>query len=181
MGCASSSDASTAPVPNADRTTSNNTNQASPFTDIAAGRQHRDSLTNASNVLATPGASATGEDENPLAMDVGMPPSRRQQRFHSDPMLDSAAFTENRGALQAHRKLPRHRSHTVVCGVKLGYETPEPPIEEHLARIERRAAIAPIHGITANVNQFRPDPVSAGELARCREVCREWLSSIASL
>jgi len=79
------------------------------------------------------------------------------------------------------RKQPRHRSLTVVCGVALGYETPEPPIEEHLARIERRAAIAPIHGITANVNQFRPDPVSAGELARCREVCREWLSSIASL
>jgi len=170
MGCASSTDASTAPVSGTHHTTPTK----AAFAGVATGRHPPTRATTAA-FNAMPAASVTVDSENPL---VG--PAHPQRQFHPDPMLEDAAnSTEQSTDTASHlRKHPRHRSISVVAGTYRGRKAPEPPTEEHLAHIDRLAAIAPIHGITADVNQFRPDPVSAAELVRCREVCREWLQTI---
>mmetsp|Transcript_38827 Transcript_38827/g.120012 ORF Transcript_38827/g.120012 Transcript_38827/m.120012 type:complete len:120 (-) Transcript_38827:887-1246(-) len=78
---------------------------------------------------------------------------------------------------RASRMAAAHWSASVVARTDTGYELPEPPLAEHLGRMERRAAIAiTVHGLTADVDQFAPDRVPAEVLAASTARCVAWLT-----
>jgi len=69
-----------------------------------------------------------------------------------------------------------HWSASVVARTDTGYELPEPPLAEHLGRMERRAASAiNVHGMAVGIDQFTPDAVQTATIARSVEHCRQWL------
>mmetsp|Transcript_38827 Transcript_38827/g.120011 ORF Transcript_38827/g.120011 Transcript_38827/m.120011 type:complete len:146 (-) Transcript_38827:2039-2476(-) len=128
----------------------------------AASKPRRPATSAHPNPFATTSSPTIAPSGGPLARDV----------LPTENNLDVAAIASSRGRTKNYR----HRSASDVARADTGYELPEPPLAEHLGRMERRAAIAiSVHGMTADVDQFVPDPMPAATIARSVQHCREWL------
>jgi hypothetical protein len=75
-------------------------------------------------------------------------------------------------------RMARHRSASVVLRDRSGYEAPQPSAEEHVAHIERLGAIAGIHGLTPDPQQFAAPEVPASVIERHAGGCRSWMSGV---